>query len=70
MPRGAVSRLQPNLDRGYLVQPRFGAAEIVFRARDLEDCRLDQLAIGQEVEFDVEADARGVWAVRVRLVTA
>ena len=67
MQRGSISRLESKYGRGYLVPPRFGAVEIRFETIDVEGCDLDQLRVGNTVDFERVSDWRGVRAVHVRL---
>jgi cold shock CspA family protein len=68
MLRGAIARLFPERAQGYLVRPYMGAAEILFHARDLDGSTLEQLHVGQVVEFELASDPRGIRAVQIRTV--
>ena len=69
MQRGVISRLEPDQGYGYLVRPTFGGVEIAFRATALDGLSLEQLRIGQPVEFELASDMRrGPRAEQVRVV--
>jgi cold shock CspA family protein len=69
MQRGVISRLEPDQGYGYLVRPTFGSSEIAFRASALDGLTLEQLQIGQPVEFELAADMRrGPRAEQVRVI--
>lgn len=70
MARGTISDLQPHQGFGFILEDG-DSEEIEFHASAFEAGSLEQLRVGQAVEFDKQADHRNpsrIRAVNVRLV--
>lgn len=68
---GAISRLEPDRGFGFIVMDVDGGKQdVFFHATELENAEIDQLAIGDQVQFRVIATPKGTRAVEVRLISA
>jgi|GraSoiStandDraft_4_1057263.scaffolds.fasta_scaffold605011_2 arsenate reductase len=58
-----------NATKGFgFISPEGGGGDIFMHASAFQSPEMEQLAMGQQVSFDLESDAKGVKAVNIKLV--